>query len=160
MTRVEIYFSSLVIFMEVNVTLVYWARKWGPGTRVYGNRKSYGKPSRSQFGPNTSHRQGHKMASAMPADSSQNLQLSRRNDGARTSHNCQRSLHIIANENKRLLIKENIFLDLSAMVFEDHYLNKGNIIWKKEHNFSIIWPKKEQCYWHDMLLLLAQSIKA
>ena len=96
----------------------------------------------------------------MPADSSQNLQLSRRNDGARTSHNCQRSLHIIANENKRLLIKENVFLDLSAMVFEDHYLNKGNIIWKKEHNFSIIWPKKEQCYWHDMLLLLAQSIKA
>ena len=32
--------------------------------------------------------------------------------------------------------------------------------WKKEHNFSIIWPKTEQCYWHNMLLLLAQSIKA
>ena len=34
-------------------------------------------------GPITSHMQGHKMASAvsMPADSRENLQLSRRNDG-------------------------------------------------------------------------------
>ena len=35
------------------------------------------------------------------------------------------------------------------MVFEEHNLKKR----------SIIWPKKEQCYWHNMLLLLAQSIK-
>ena len=39
-------------------------------------------------------------------------------------------------------------------------LKKGNIIWKNEHNFNIIWPPKEQCYWHNMLLFLAQSIKA
>ena len=31
--------------------------------------------------PNTSYRQGYKMASAMPADTSENLQLSQRNDG-------------------------------------------------------------------------------
>ena len=23
-----------------------------------------------------------------------------------------------------------------------------------------MWPKRKQCYWHNMLLLLAQSIKA
>ena len=32
-------------------------------------------------GPNTSHRQGYKIASAVPADSNENLQLSQRNDG-------------------------------------------------------------------------------
>ena len=35
----------------------------------------------NQVGPSMSHRQGYKMASAMPADSSENLQLSQRNDG-------------------------------------------------------------------------------
>ena len=35
----------------------------------------------NHVGPNTSHRQGYKKASAMPADSSENLQLSQRNDG-------------------------------------------------------------------------------
>ena len=63
-------------------------------------------------------------------------------------------MYIVANKNKRLLIKENIFLDLFLMVFEEHNFKE------KYHNFSIIWPKKEQCYWHNMLLLLAQSIKA
>ena len=38
-------------------------------------------PMANQVGPNTSHRQGHKMASALPADSRENLQLSQRNDG-------------------------------------------------------------------------------
>ena len=37
---------------------------------------------------------------------------------------------------------------------------KNSIIWKNEHNFSIMWPKRKQCYWHNMLLLQAQSIKA
>ena len=37
-------------------------------------------PMANQVGPNTSHREGYKMASAMPADSSENLQLSQRND--------------------------------------------------------------------------------
>ena len=32
-------------------------------------------------GPSISHSQGYKMASAMPADSSENLQLFKRNDG-------------------------------------------------------------------------------
>ena len=39
-------------------------------------------------------------------------------------------------------------------------LKKGSIIWKNEHNFSIICPQKEQSYWHNMLLFLAQSMKA
>ena len=43
---------------------------------------------------------------------------------ARTSHNCQRPLYITATKNKRLLIKENVFLDLFAMVFEEHNLKK------------------------------------
>ena len=29
-------------------------------------------------------------------------------------------IYIIANKNKRLLIKENVFLDLFAMVFEEY----------------------------------------
>ena len=36
----------------------------------------------------------------------------------------------------------------------------NSIIWTNEHNFSIMWPKRKQCYWHNMLLLPAQSIKA
>ena len=47
--------------------------KMGPGTRVCGNRHSHGKPCQSQY--------LYKIASAMPADSSKNLQLSQRNDG-------------------------------------------------------------------------------
>ena len=43
---------------------------------------------------------------------------------ARTSHNCQRPLYITGTKNKRLLIKENVFLDLFAMVFEEHNLKK------------------------------------
>ena len=35
----------------------------------------------NHVGPNTSHRQGYKMSSAMPADSSENLQLPQRNEG-------------------------------------------------------------------------------
>ena len=43
---------------------------------------------------------------------------------ARTSHNCQKPLYITAIKNKRLLIKENAFLDLFAMVFEEDNLKK------------------------------------
>ena len=64
---------------------------------------------------------------------------------------------IIANKNKRLLIKENVFLDLFAMVFEEHNLKKGSIMCKNEHNFSIIWPKKSSAagimscfYYHNL----------
>ena len=45
----------------------------GPGTRVCGNRNSHGKPCRYQY--------LYKIASAMPTNSSKNLQLSQRNDG-------------------------------------------------------------------------------
>ena len=40
-----------------------------------------GSPMVNHVGPNTSYRQGYKMVSAMPADSSETLQLSQRNDG-------------------------------------------------------------------------------
>ena len=78
----------------------------------------------NHVGPNTSHRQGYKMASAMLADSSENLQLSQRNDRPEPATIHQRPLYIIANKNKRLLIKENAVLDLFAMVFEEHNLKK------------------------------------
>ena len=45
----------------------------GPGTRVYRNLNSHGNPCRTQY--------LYKIASAVPADSSENLQLSQRNDG-------------------------------------------------------------------------------
>ena len=60
------------------------------------------------------------MASAMPADSSENLQLSQRNDGPEQA----RPLNIIANKNKRLPIKENVLLDLFAKVFEEFNLKE------------------------------------
>ena len=50
-----------------------------------------GSPIVNHVGPSTSHRQGHNMASAMPADSSENLQPSQRNDGpepARIARDC------------------------------------------------------------------------
>ena len=40
-----------------------------------------GSPKVNHVGPNTSYRQGYKMVSAMPADSSETLQLCQRNDG-------------------------------------------------------------------------------
>ena len=40
-----------------------------------------GSPMANHVRPTTSHRQGYKIASAMPADTSENLQLSQRNDG-------------------------------------------------------------------------------
>ena len=36
----------------------------------------------------------------------------------------QRPLYIVANKSKRLLVKENVFLDLFAMVFEEHNFKK------------------------------------
>ena len=64
--------------------------------------------------PNTSQRYY-----AMPADSSENLQLAHRNDG-QNQPQLPETDDIIANKNKRFLIKENVFLDLFAMVFEEH----------------------------------------
>ena len=56
----------------------------------------------NHVGPNNSHRQGYKMTLAMAADLSENLQLFQRN--------------------YKLLVKENVFLDLFVMVFEEHNL--------------------------------------
>ena len=108
-------FFVSTLFDILAVFAVYWDRKWGRETRVYGNRKSQGKPCKiasspsgwsrerwnrakrakvknktdwrgtartlNHVGSNTCHRQGYKMASAMPADSSENLQLSQRSEG-------------------------------------------------------------------------------
>ena len=64
------------------------------------------------------------MASAMPADSSENLQLSQSNDGPEPA-TIARDRSLQSTKGKcRLLIKENVFLDLSAMVFEEHNLKK------------------------------------
>ena len=67
------------------------------------------------------------MASAMPVDSSENLQLSQRNDGPEPATIARDPyqepilpLYIIANKKKRLLIEENVFLDLFAIVFEEY----------------------------------------
>ena len=68
------------------------------------------------------HGQDYKMASALPADSSENLQLSQRNDGPEQGTIARDRYNIIANKNKRLPIKENLFLDLFTMVFEEYNL--------------------------------------
>ena len=62
------------------------------------------------------------MASAVPADSSENLQLSQRNDGPEQAPIARDRYNIIANKNKRLPSKENLFLDLFNMVFEEYNL--------------------------------------
>ena len=123
----------------------------------------------------------------MPADSSENLQLSQRTDGPepaitardlslqstkgiyRKRGTCDTKkvpLHYRINQFPNPLTRINGFwlkemsLDLFAMVFEEHsFFKKRSIIGRNEHNFSIIWPKKwAECYWHNMLLLLARSI--
>jgi len=42
------------------------------------------------------------------------------------------------------LIKENVLLDLFAMVFRKAQLIKRSMIWKNEHNFSIICRTKKE----------------
>ena len=69
------------------------------------------------------------------------------NSGETTPWRWGVSMWYIANKDKRLLIKENVFLDLFAMFFKEHNLKKkSSIIWKNEHNFRIIWPKNGQCF--------------
>ena len=71
------------------------------------------------------------MASAIPADSSENLQLSQRNDGPEPA-TIARDRSIQSRKVKdRLLIKENVLLDLFATVFEEH-----NLIKKKLQNLE------------------------
>ena len=45
------------------------------------------------------------------------------------------------------------FFNLFANFSESVNFKKSDIIWENEHNFSIIWLEKEQCYQHNMLLL-------
>ena len=79
-------------------------------------------------GPNNSQRQGYKMASAMPADSIENLQLSKRNDGAEPA-TIARNRSLQSTKGKyRLLIKENVFLDSYTMVFEEQNLKKKRAV--------------------------------
>ena len=66
------------MFDVLAVFAVWLARKWGTGPKGMHKPES---PMANQVGPNTSHRQGHKLGSALPADSRENLQLSQRNDG-------------------------------------------------------------------------------
>ena len=109
----------------------------------------------NHVGPNTSQRQGYKMVPTMAANSTENVQVSQRHVGPEPATIARNSSLQSTKEKYSLLIEENVFLDLFAMVFEEHNL-KSSIIWKNEHSFSIIWPKIEQCYWHNMLLLLSQ----
>ena len=57
-------------------------------------------------------------------------------------------------------LKKMCFWTYLTWILKSTILKKGSIIWKNEHDFSIICPPKEQSYWHIMLLFLAQSIKA
>ena len=59
-------------------------------------------------------------------------------------------------EKYRLLIKEQVFLELFVMGFEEPNFSffKVSVIWRNEHNFSIIWPKKSSttgiiCYYYQ-----------
>ena len=62
----------------------------GLGVGCTGN----GSPMANHVGPNTSHRQGYKIVSAVPVDSSENLQLSQRHDGPEPATIARdRSLH-------------------------------------------------------------------
>ena len=64
------------------------------------------------------------MASAMPADSSKNVHLSQRTDGSEPATLARgRSLQSTKG-NFRLLIKENVFLDVFAMVFDERSFKK------------------------------------
>ena len=71
-----------------------------PGNGVLGlGCVGTGTPMANHFGPNTSHRQGYKLVSAMPADSSENVQFSLRNDGLEPA-TTGRDRYILANKNK------------------------------------------------------------
>ena len=70
----------------------------------------------------------------MPADSIENLQLSKRNDAAEPA-TIARNRSLQSTKGKyRLLIKENVFLDSSTMVFEEQNLKK-----KKSGTTGIIY---------------------
>ena len=60
-------------------------------------------------GPSTSHRQGLKLASAMPVDSSETLQLSQRNDWPEPATIARNSSLQSAKGKYRLLIKKRYF---------------------------------------------------
>ena len=75
-------------------------------------------------GPSTSHRQGLKLASAMPVDSSETLQLSQRNDGPEPATIAGNSSLQAAKGKYRLLIKKKVFLDLFSMFCEERIFKK------------------------------------
>ena len=65
----------------------------------------------------------------MPTDSSKNLQLPERNDAPELATIARDHSQLSTKGKYRLLIKDNIFLDLFALVFEDCNL-------KKQHNLE------------------------
>ena len=88
----------------------------------------------NDVGPNTSHRQGYKMASARAKTSLREMKGQIREN----SHNLARDRSLQSTKGKcRLMIKENLF----AIVIEESNF-KSTILWKNEHNFIIILPQK------------------
>ena len=88
----------------------------------------------NDVGPNTSHRQGYKMASARAKTSLREMKGQIREN----SHNLARDRSLQSTKGKcRLTIKENLF----AIVIEESNF-KSTILWKNEHNFIIILPQK------------------
>ena len=88
----------------------------------------------NDVGPNTSHRQGYKMASARAKTSLREMKGQIREN----SHNLARDRSLQSTKGKcRLMIKENLF----AIVIEESNF-KSTILWKNERNFIIILPQK------------------
>ena len=116
----------------------------------------------NHVGPNTSHRQGYKMASALPADSSEKLIAlsSHRNDGLETAIATRdRSLQLTKG-NHRLLLKKKCIFGLICHGFEEHNFKESSIIWKNKHSFSTIRLKREERYRHNMPLSPISSTQA
>ena len=89
----------------------------------------------NDVGPNTSHRQGYKMASARAKTSLREMKGQIREN----SHNLARDRSLQSTKGKcRLMIKEDLF----AIVIEESNFKKSTILWKNEHNFIIILPQK------------------
>ena len=75
---------------------------------MYAKRKSHGHMSVPFIGK------------AMPANSSENVQLLQRNDGPEPATIARHHSLQSTKEKYRLLIKENVFSDLLIVAFEEH----------------------------------------
>ena len=141
--------STLILFLLTYIgcrTVEFFppAESWLVNSYVRrGSCMQGGSPmAKYHVGLNTSHWQGYKMVSVMPAKLSKNVQLSQRNDWPEPA--------TIARDRSLQSTKESAGFWLKTILF---------LGWSATHKFSIIWPNKEQCCWHNVLLLLLQSIK-